>query len=145
MRLLLLIIGFSFFQDPKLDVTNKSWNLISYTDPFTNEVISLKDNSCNSTVLITMGVKRKLITIIDSKWKFVGRYCVKNQNIIAINPNINEKYYLVREACESSRPSLFVLKVILGRSKEYEIKNDTLRLFYPSKKGSGILLFSLME
>lgn len=145
MNSLLLIIVFSLFQDQKLDVTNKNWKLISYTDPFTNEVISLEGNGCNSTVLIRMEVKRKLLTIIDSKWKFVGRYYVKNQNTIAINPKINEKYYLTREACESSRPSLFALKVILGGSKEYEIKSDTLKLFYPTKKGSGILLFSLME
>jgi hypothetical protein len=116
-------------------ISNTSWSLLSYHDPFSNEMISMVNNSCNSSVIIDLGGKSNLLTTIDNKWKFKGKYQCKGSENIKINSKINEQIYLDREKCESNMPSTFSLKIMLNGVNKYEVRMDTLVLFYPKKNG----------
>lgn len=90
-------------------------------------------NNCNSSVIIELGGKSNLLTTIDNKWKFKGKYQIKGSENIKLNSKINEQIYLDREKCESSMPSRFSLKIMLNSVNKYEVRIDTLVLFYPKK------------
>jgi hypothetical protein len=143
MRILALIVGvmmMTFTQQKRKDIYGAEWVLVKYSDALSDSIITIDQTYCKSRFSIKFEDKKKFLTIIDNKWRFVGKYEEKTNHHIKIFSKINENIYLPDDKCSSGNPPIFVLKVMLMSVFKYEVEGDELILHYLKKDNKdGIL------
>jgi hypothetical protein len=147
MKILALIVGvitMTFTQEKIKDIYGAQWVLVKYADTLSDSIITIDATYCKSRFSIKFEPKNKFITIIDDKWRFVGKYEEKTNENFKIFSKINENIYLPDDddKCRSSNPPIFILKVMLMSVFKYNVEGDVLTLHYLKKDNkNGIIEF----
>lgn len=137
--LLVASIALAMQQNPTKDICEVEWSLVKYSDPLSGSIIAISQVDCSRRFVIKFERKNKFVTTVDEAFQFVGKYERRGNKEVRIFARIHEKLFLPGEKCNST-PTLFDMKVMLMSAFKYDVKGDTLSLYYLRKDDSEAIM-----